>query len=102
MLRIEILAPAAAELADAESFYGQISEGLRNRFLDAVGAAFQRLLDFPDAAPLMDSDVRHEILHVFPYNIVYIQRPGKLIIVAIMHQKRKPGYWRQLLKDARP
>jgi hypothetical protein len=31
----------------------------------------------------------------FPYSIVYKQDPDKIVIVAIAHQRRRPGYWQR-------
>jgi hypothetical protein len=30
----------------------------------------------------------------FPYQIVYRRRPDEIVIVAVAHVKRKPGYWK--------
>jgi hypothetical protein len=31
----------------------------------------------------------------FPYSIVYKEAADKIMIVAIAHQRRRPGYWRR-------
>jgi len=33
----------------------------------------------------------------FPYAVVYLEQPDRVWIVAIMHLKRRPGYWRKRL-----
>lgn len=33
-------------------------------------------------------------LRPFPYTIIYRQENDTITIVAVMHQKRRPGYWR--------
>ena len=33
----------------------------------------------------------------FPYSVVYLNQPDHVWIVAIMHAKRRPGYWRERL-----
>ena len=34
----------------------------------------------------------------FPYRVVYFVQPAELlIVVAVAHAKRKPGYWRDRL-----
>jgi len=30
----------------------------------------------------------------FPFSIIYIDRDGEIVIVAIAHQRKRPGYWR--------
>jgi hypothetical protein len=33
----------------------------------------------------------------FPYAIIYLVKPDHVWIVAVMHMKRKPSYWRERL-----
>lgn len=33
-------------------------------------------------------------LRRFPYSIVYLLLPEEIRVIAIAHQRRKPGYWR--------
>jgi hypothetical protein len=33
----------------------------------------------------------------FPYSVVYLEQLDCVWIVAVMHAKRKPGYWRERL-----
>jgi toxin ParE1/3/4 len=35
------------------------------------------------------------ILKRFPYDIVVIESTDEVIIIAVAHHSRKPGYWRQ-------
>jgi hypothetical protein len=36
----------------------------------------------------------------FPYSIIFVEKPDYIWIVAVMHMKRRPSYWRQRLGDA--
>jgi len=38
--------------------------------------------------------VRSKGVHDFPYRVVFFVQGDKLIIVAVAHTKRRPGYWR--------
>lgn len=31
---------------------------------------------------------------VVPYHVVYRIRPGEIVVVAVAHMKRRPGYWK--------
>ena len=33
----------------------------------------------------------------FPYSVVYLDQPDRVWIVAAMHAKRRPGYWKPRL-----
>ena len=38
---------------------------------------------------------RRFVLDRFPFSVVYLDEPEVLTIVAVAHNKRKPGYWKQ-------
>jgi mRNA-degrading endonuclease RelE of RelBE toxin-antitoxin system len=33
-------------------------------------------------------------LHTFSYNLVYVVESDEIVILAVAHHKRRPGYWR--------
>jgi toxin ParE1/3/4 len=37
------------------------------------------------------------ILKRFPYDIVIVEHAAELVVIAVAHQSRKPGYWRERL-----
>ncbi|MBC7976640.1 MAG: type II toxin-antitoxin system RelE/ParE family toxin [Myxococcales bacterium] len=39
------------------------------------------------------ADVRVRVLHRYPYLIAYIIRDPQIVILAVAHQHRQPGYW---------
>ncbi len=41
-----------------------------------------------------DRKTRRLLLPRFPYQIVYRIRPGEIVVVAIAHSRRRPGYWK--------
>jgi plasmid stabilization system protein ParE len=41
-----------------------------------------------------DSRTRRALVAGFPYQVVYRLRPAEIVIVAIAHLKRRPGYWK--------
>ena len=38
-------------------------------------------------------DVRRRVLRRNPFAIVYLIDDGAIVIVAVAHHKRRPGYW---------
>jgi plasmid stabilization system protein ParE len=85
---------AEAEINEAADFYDQESPGLGSVFLDEIQRAFQRIVDFPDAAPLIRGCVRKRIVTKFPYSLVYSTRGNEIRLLAVAHHKRRPFYWR--------
>ena len=69
--------------------------GLGKSFADEVQRTVTLIRQFPDAG-LPVGPSRHRVLVPrFPYSIVYRRDPDSIVILAITHQRRRPGYWRQ-------
>jgi hypothetical protein len=90
---------ADVEFLDAVSYYETQQAGLGNEFDIEVARAVADALWNPDAWPKFpDWDrspvVRSRKVDVFPYRIIYFVQDDELVIVAIAHQSRYPGYWK--------
>jgi len=90
-------------MAEAAVWYDERVSGLGERFLSEAEAAFARI----DETPLTGSPwiqrrlpdgVRRMFLRSFPYAAVYIVEP-RLIVVAVAHSRRRPGYWVKRLSN---
>ena len=93
-MKVRFLAPAREEFLQAVEFYEGQSSGLGAEFLIEVEEKVESLKGAPNqGAPYID-EVRRILLRRFPYNIVYLIEPDALVILAIAHQRRKPGYWK--------
>jgi toxin ParE1/3/4 len=86
---------AEQELVGALRFYETQEQGLGERFLDAVDRAIVNIVEFPQAWPVIEEDVRKCLLVGFPYAILYFMEEETIEILAVMHLKRKPNYWRE-------
>lgn len=53
----------------------------------------------PERAREFDPPYRKVTLERFAYQLVYEIRKGELRLIAVMHQSRRPGYWKTRLKD---
>ena len=95
-MRLAFLPPARREMFRAASRYDSESPGLGSRFLDAVRPALAAIGEYPSAHPPIDDQTRRILLARFPYVLVYrIDGNGDVIILAVAHTSRKPGYWRR-------
>ena len=89
---------AEAELEAAVEYYEAKRVGLGIRFSEIVYEAIADACRFPDLSPIVRGVSRRYALRIFPYNVIYLVGSNELLIVAIMHQKRKPNYWASRLK----
>lgn len=88
------LSPAEEEMTEAALFYETVSVGLGFGFLDDVQKAINRLSNYPRAGESIDSTFRRTLLQRFPFKLVYALEEQGIVIVAVAHYGREPGYWR--------
>ncbi|MEW6219610.1 MAG: type II toxin-antitoxin system RelE/ParE family toxin [Thermodesulfobacteriota bacterium] len=68
-------------------------------FLEEVEKSTRRILENPMAYQCVGSEVRQAPVVRFPYSILYVIEPAEHIrVIAVAHQKRRPGYWRKRLQ----
>lgn len=85
---------AEMEFIEAIDYYESCQQGLGEDFYFEVHTAIQRIIDFPDAWPVLDEDVRRCLIHRFPYGILYSIDKQEVFILAVMHLCRDPDYWK--------
>jgi toxin ParE1/3/4 len=93
MIPYRFLSPAEEEMTEAALFYEAASSRLGNDFLDDVQLAIHRLRNFPQFGELVDSNLRRTLLHRFPFSIIYSLEENEMVVVAVAHHGRRPGYW---------
>lgn len=85
---------AEAEFVEAVQFYRERGRTLGARFASEVRSAIAKAVARPDRWRVLEDDVRQCVVRVFPYAVLYAIEPDYLLIIAIKHGKRRPGYWR--------
>ncbi|MGZ8256556.1 MAG: type II toxin-antitoxin system RelE/ParE family toxin [Gallionella sp.] len=92
-MRLIFLAIARDELAEIKRFYNRQQPSLGDAFQREAEAATQLILDRPLAWQIEIEPTRRFILNRFPYKMVYVVRANQIVMIAIMHQHRRPDYW---------
>lgn len=88
------LAPGAVEDArDARLHYRDINARLANDFMAKLDLAIDRILENPRSWPRWSNDVHRYFMQRFPYAVVYRVQPNKILVLAVAHLHRRPGYW---------
>ena len=97
-------ADALDEYRAAAQWYEARRPGLGDVFMDAVDAAIDSILD-----PSITWGIYHEREQVpqiysrsitgFPFDILYLRIDDEVYVVAYAHERRRPGYWLQRLRD---
>ena len=92
-MRVVLDPAAAAELREAAVFYEDCREGLGLEFLTNVEAALDAIARRPDLWRRLKGRFRRCLVHRFPYGVIYAVEDDVVYVAAVMHLKRKPGYW---------
>lgn len=88
---------ALLDFDDASAWYAKdAGTDVSERFRQVVREAIARAERTPFAyARLPDHDgARRVFVRSFPYAVIFVVRGGSLVVVAISHTSREPGYWR--------
>ena len=93
MIGYRFLHPAEEEMAEASLFYEGASSGLGNDFLDDVQRIIERLREHPYLGQTVAPNLRRTLLHRFPFSIIYSVETDAILIIAVAHYGRRPGYW---------
>lgn len=89
---------AEAEFNGAIDYYEAREAGLGYDFALEVYSAIQRIIAYPGSWPILEGDVRRCQTHRFPYGVLYAVEESRIFIVAVMHLRREPDYWKHRTK----
>ncbi len=87
------LVEAAEELELHRDYYERKAPGLGARFLIATHDAITAAMATPNAGAAVAAGARARRIARFPIRIIYVVRVDRLIVVAVAHGARRPGYW---------
>lgn len=61
----------------------------------AIGEAIRLVRTLPRAWPLLRgrAGVRGKVIPRLGYTVIYLEREDEIVILAVAHQRRRPGYW---------
>ncbi len=93
MLPIELLPGARLDFDESFDWYAKRSEEAAVRFAAEIETTLEKISNAPERFSLIDSMHRDCLLQRFPFRVVYRIVSGRLLVVAIAHAKRQPGYW---------
>ena len=92
--RIRFFREASEEIEDAAKWYGRRSASAEVAFLAEVDHALAAIVDAPQRWTSFVDGTSRYVFRKFPYGVIYFVDEDVVIIVAVAHDKRRPGYWR--------
>jgi len=88
--------PAALdEFKESVTFYEECQPGLGSRFIAAVEQAISQIRSNPLRFPPLEASIRKCRVSRFPFAIIFREGVEKIEIIAVMHLRREPNYWRK-------
>ena len=91
---LEYVEEALEEAEAAARWYGERSVSAAAGFSEEIDAAEVAITDFPDAWPPFDHGTRRYLLRRYPFSIIYRVETHRILILAVAHAQRRPGYWK--------
>ncbi|HYH45771.1 MAG TPA: type II toxin-antitoxin system RelE/ParE family toxin [Thermoanaerobaculia bacterium] len=93
-MKLVIVPSALAELQEAAAFYiANATVGLGLQFVAEFERTVESLLENPQLGAVFRGTRRRCLLRRFPYSVIYQVAAAELRVIAVAHQRRRPGYW---------
>jgi len=85
---------AKAEFREALQYYlDHAGETVTQDFRQEIQRVIRQLREHPESGMRIRHEARRFPVHDFPFHVIYRVAPDALIVVALAHQSRRPGYW---------
>lgn len=93
MKPVDLQPAALAEAEAAAAWYAERDQRVGALFVEALDAALHRIAEAPGRWPAYLHGTRRVRLGRFPYVVVYREEPARILVVAVAHTRRRPGFW---------
>jgi len=93
MNNIEFKPEVYEDIKVAYDWYESQRIGLGEDFLLTLEESYSKIIRNPKMYQLIYKTVRRKLLRRFPYGVFFVLRDNEIIIIAIMHTRRKPSDW---------
>lgn len=91
---VDIHPEAIAEAQAANRWYRERSPSAAAAYLAEIDLAVAAIAENPEMWPRYVHGTRRYIFHRFPFYLVYRVTADRVQIIAVVHGRRKPGYWK--------
>jgi toxin ParE1/3/4 len=94
---------AEREFIAAARFYETRAPGLGADFIRQVARILSEIVAHPNSGSLfVGSTIRRRLIQRFPFGIVYELESANISVIAVMHLRRRPGYWQRRRRAGSP
>ncbi len=85
---------AETEMIQSAKYYESQQNDLGKRFLEAVQSSIKHIQINPKIYQYVYGNIRRCQTKIFPYGIIFREQIEQIEVIAVMHFKRKPDYWK--------
>ena len=94
---------AEREFIAAARFYETRAPGLGADFIRQVERILSEIIAHPNSGSLfVGSTISRRLIQRFPFGIVYEPESANISVIAVMHLRRRLGYWQRRLHSGSP
>lgn len=94
MLRVELHPEAEEDLSEGTLYLDAERPGWGDRLDDAVRAAEDLIATYPRIGKRVGRGIRRVEVTGFRYGLIYQPFPDSILVLAVAHYSRRPGFWR--------
>jgi hypothetical protein len=88
---------AVKEMLEAKKFYNSKVNGLGDHLFEEIDIAIKLIEETPVTWSTIYKNLHRFILKKFPFAVIYRIKEDPIQVIAFMHQRRKPLYWKKRL-----
>ena len=89
---------AKIEFEEAIAYYNRQRSGLGKEFSEEIEKTIERISTDPTSWEKVTKTIHRCRTRKYPYGLLYAVQGEKIVIVAVMHLRRKPGYWKDRIE----
>jgi plasmid stabilization system protein ParE len=93
MSKARVISAAESDFTEALCWYAERSQRAAERFDAEFDKAMATIGADPRRFPYCDERHRFYLMDRYPYQVIYREEHDEVVVIAVAHAKRKPGYW---------
>lgn len=91
---VQLHPEALAEYGEAVAFYEERAPGLGRELFEEVQRVLGVIAENPALGSPFDGPYRRAYCRRFPFAVIYREDDDIVWVQAVMHLRRRPGYWK--------
>ena len=97
-MKVFFFEDAKIEYEEAIAYYDRQRLDLGKEFSEEIEKTIERISTAPTSWEKVTKTIHRCRTRKYPYGLLYEVQGEKIVIVAVMHLRRKPGYWKDRIE----